>query len=42
MLKFALAHHPTLRHTFVYSNKTWDDIIFRDALAELGRGIRTG
>ena len=22
MLKFALAHHPTLRHTFVYSNKT--------------------
>jgi len=35
MLKFALDHHPTLRHTFVYSNKTWDDIIFRDKLAQL-------
>ena len=23
ILKFALEHHPTLRHTFVYSNKTW-------------------
>jgi ferredoxin-NADP reductase len=35
MLKFALAHHPTLRHTFVYSNKTWDDVIFRDELERL-------
>jgi ferredoxin-NADP reductase len=35
MLKFALAHHPALRHTFIYSNKTWDDVIYRDALAEL-------
>ena len=35
MLKFALAHHPTLRHTFVYSNKTWDDVIFRDELVRL-------
>jgi ferredoxin-NADP reductase len=35
MLKFALEHHPQLRHTFVYSNKTWGDIIFRDALADL-------
>jgi 3-ketosteroid 9alpha-monooxygenase subunit B len=35
MLKSALAHHPTLRHTFVYSNKRWDDIIFRDELGEL-------
>jgi ferredoxin-NADP reductase len=35
MLKFALEHHPTLRHTFVYSNKTWDDVIFRDALTAL-------
>ena len=35
MLKFALANHPTLRHTFVYSNKTWDDVIFRDELARL-------
>jgi ferredoxin-NADP reductase len=37
MLKFALVHHPTLRHTFLYSNKTWNDIIFRDALAQLER-----
>ena len=35
MLKFALEHHPTLRHTFIYSNKTWDDIIFRDTLTQL-------
>src|SRR5215212_3579128 len=35
MLKFALAHHPTLRHTFVYSNKTWQDVIFRDQLTRL-------
>jgi 3-ketosteroid 9alpha-monooxygenase subunit B len=35
MLKFALAHHPKLRHTFIYSNKTWDDVIFRDDLARL-------
>jgi 3-ketosteroid 9alpha-monooxygenase subunit B len=35
MLKFALAHHPLLRHTFVYSNKMWADIIFRDELARL-------
>src|SRR6188472_710430 len=32
MLKFALKHHPRLRHTFIYSNKTWDDVIFRDGL----------
>src|SRR5262245_17425805 len=35
ILKHALQHHTTLRHTFVYSNKTWRDVIFRDALAEL-------
>jgi len=35
MLKFALKHHPRLRHTFIYSNKTWGDVIFRDALTEL-------
>src|SRR5260221_3776733 len=37
ILKFGLAHHPRLRHTFVYSNRTWDDVIFRrqlDALAD--------
>jgi 3-ketosteroid 9alpha-monooxygenase subunit B len=35
MLKFALAHHPTIRHTLVYSNKMWADVIFRDELAKL-------
>jgi ferredoxin-NADP reductase len=35
ILKFALEHHPALRHTFVYSNKTWSDVIFRDTLADL-------
>ena len=35
MLKFALAHYPALRHTFIYSNKVWDDVIYRDALAAL-------
>jgi ferredoxin-NADP reductase len=35
ILKHALAHHPRLRHTFVYSNKTWDDVIYRDALVRL-------
>jgi 3-ketosteroid 9alpha-monooxygenase subunit B len=35
ILKYALAVHRRLRHTFVYSNKTWEDVIFRDALAAL-------
>jgi ferredoxin-NADP reductase len=35
ILKHALVHHPRLRQTVVYSNKTWDDVIFRDALARL-------
>jgi 3-ketosteroid 9alpha-monooxygenase subunit B len=35
ILKHALRHHPKLVHTFVYSNKTWEDVIFRDALAKL-------
>ena len=37
ILKHALVHHPKLRHTFVYSNKTWDDVIYRDALDALAR-----
>ena len=37
MLKYALVNYPRLRHTFIYSNKTWGDVIFRDALAELER-----
>lgn len=32
MLKHAVKFLPSLRHTFIYSNKTWDDVIFRDAL----------
>ncbi len=35
ILKHALAVHRRLRHTFVYSSKTWDDVIFRDGLAAL-------
>jgi 3-ketosteroid 9alpha-monooxygenase subunit B len=35
MVKDALRRHSRLRHTFVYSNKTWDDVIFRDELARL-------
>jgi len=35
ILKYALVHHPRLRHTFVYSNRTWDDVIFRRPLAEI-------
>jgi 3-ketosteroid 9alpha-monooxygenase subunit B len=35
ILKGGLRDHPRLRHTFLYSNKTWDDIIFRDALNAL-------
>ena len=37
MVKDALIRHPRLRHTFVYSNKTLQDIIFRHALADLRR-----
>ncbi len=35
ILKDALKHHPSIRHTVVDSNKTWDDIIFREALLKL-------
>ena len=35
MLKDSLRRHPALRHTFVYSNKTWQDVIFRATLAQL-------
>jgi ferredoxin-NADP reductase len=35
ILKFALENHPALRHTFIYSNKTWEDVIFRDTLTDL-------
>jgi ferredoxin-NADP reductase len=35
ILKHALHTSPRLRHTFVYSNKTWDDVIYREPLREL-------
>ena len=35
MIRDSLLHHARLRHTFIYSNKTWQDIIFRDALTAL-------
>ena len=35
ILKHALNDHASLRHTFIYSNKTWDDIIFRRQLNDL-------
>src|ERR1044072_3814085 len=35
ILKFGLQHHPKLRHTFVYSNRTWDDVIFRNDLERI-------
>jgi ferredoxin-NADP reductase len=35
IIRDSLERHTKLRHTLVYSNKTWDDIIFRDALTEL-------
>jgi len=37
ILKHALAHHTKLRHTFIYSNRTWEDVIFKDQLTELVR-----
>jgi 3-ketosteroid 9alpha-monooxygenase subunit B len=37
MIKDSLRRHPNLRHTFVYSNKTWQDVIFRSNLASLRR-----
>ena len=35
ILKHALAERPGLEHVLVYSNRTWDDVIFRRELAEL-------
>jgi 3-ketosteroid 9alpha-monooxygenase subunit B len=35
MIKWGLTHLPKLRHTFIYSNKTWNDIIYRDQLTAL-------
>ena len=35
MIKDSLRRHRKLRHTLLYSNKTWEDVIFRDRLTEL-------
>jgi len=35
IIKHCLRNHPKLRHTLVYSNKTWDDVIFRQQLTDL-------
>jgi ferredoxin-NADP reductase len=35
ILKYGLHHHPKVRHTFVYSNRTWDDVIFRSDLQRI-------
>ena len=35
ILKQSLQEHPKLRHTLVYSNKKWDDVIFARELREL-------
>lgn len=35
ILKHALKNHPKLHHTLVYSNKSWDDVIFRQQIEAL-------
>lgn len=35
IIKHCLRNHPKLRHTLIYSNKTWDDVIFRQQLTDL-------
>lgn len=37
MVRWALAHLPSVRHTFIDTNKTWSDAIFGDALHKLER-----
>lgn len=37
ILKDALHRRLRLRHTFLYSNKTWDDVCFREPLFALGK-----
>lgn len=37
MIKWALARGFKARHTLIYGNKTWDDVIFREAFDELAR-----
>lgn len=35
ILKHALRHHPSIRQTFVCSNRTWEDVIYREPLRAL-------
>jgi ferredoxin-NADP reductase len=35
IVKDSLRNHPKLRHTFIDTNKTWEDVIFREGLARL-------
>ena len=35
IIKSALQLHPELRHTLLYSNRTWEDVIFRSELEAL-------
>jgi len=35
IIKHALANCPKLRHTLIYTNKTWDDVIYRHDLVKL-------
>lgn len=35
MLKWALRHDLRVRHTLVYGNRTWDDVIYREGLRRL-------
>jgi len=37
ILKDALVRHPGLRHTYLCSDKTWEDALFRETLAEMER-----
>ncbi len=37
MARWALAHLPSVRHTFIDTNRTWSDVIFGDALQKLER-----
>jgi ferredoxin-NADP reductase len=39
IIKDALHRRLNLRHTLVYGNKTWNDVIFRDALAALAARV---
>jgi ferredoxin-NADP reductase len=37
IIKSALAEHPEVRHTLIYSNREWNDIIFRTELENIER-----